>query len=349
MTYYGYPVYPNPLVNPANIQIINTSTALGQSAYGVTYLVQNSGSTTITLPNLLVGSITGLITIVSDSSTGAVTINAAGTNTIRSLGVASNSFSLTPGDSVVLENNGTSWSVVSNSSWKANLASPTFTGIPTGPTAAQFNNSTQFSTTAFVRQASGNYSNVVGYTGTAVQPVTDFGAVIELNSTSAFTITTPPFTSAPKGTSMTYANIGSSIVTINAGAGMTFNTLATAGLASVTISPGQTFGGVFDGVSFLIISGFGAGVTSSNGYQKFSDGLILQWGYVPSTGAVGTYTVTLPITYPRGMLQASISNAINNSPVTLYMSAANWSATGFTAFTSNGSASWSFSWMSLGY
>jgi hypothetical protein len=102
-------------------------------------------------------------------------------------------------------------------------------------------------------------------------------------------------------------------------------------------------------VSFLIISGFGAGVTSSNGYQKFSDGLILQWGYVPSTGAVGTYTVTLPITYPRGMLQASISNAINNSPVTLYMSAANWSATGFTAFTSNGSASWSFSWMSLGY
>lgn len=44
---------------------------------------------------------------------------------------------------------------------KANLASPTFTGIPKGPTAAAGTNTTQFSTTAFVWSAVNAYATTV--------------------------------------------------------------------------------------------------------------------------------------------------------------------------------------------
>jgi hypothetical protein len=86
-----------------------------------------------------------------------------------------------------------------------------------------------------------------------------------------------------------------------------------------------------------------------NGYQEFPSGMIMQWGYVLSTGSVGTYPVTYPIPFPNQTFMVTISNAANTSPVNLYMAAANYQKTGFTAFVNNGTASWSFAWIAIGY
>lgn len=48
---------------------------------------------------------------------------------------------------------------------------------------------------------------------------------------------------------------------------------------------------------------------ATNGYQKFSNGLIIQWG---KTTAAGTITITWPIAYPNACLAAVISPAVEN-------------------------------------
>jgi uncharacterized protein YjbI with pentapeptide repeats len=68
-----------------------------------------------------------------------------------------------------LTTNGTvaSWGVVDLST-KANINSPTFTGVPAAPTAAAGTNTTQLATTAFVTAADNLKANLSGATFTGV-------------------------------------------------------------------------------------------------------------------------------------------------------------------------------------
>lgn len=87
-----------------------------------------------------------------------------------------------------------------------------------------------------------------------------------------------------------------------------------------------------------------------NGYIKFPSwlgGLVIQWGYVPSAGAIGTSIITFPLTFPNNLYMATVSNAQANTP-TIYISTGNWSASGIQVFTSNGSYTWAFSWIAIG-
>ena len=73
----------------------------------------------------------------------------------------------------------------------APFASPTLYGVPTSPTPAQFNNSTDIATTAFVQTASGNYQNVVSVSGTTTLTASQLGSAVELSGSTTYTVTLP--------------------------------------------------------------------------------------------------------------------------------------------------------------
>ncbi len=93
---------------------------------------------------------------------------------------------------------------------KADLAGPTFTGVPAAPTAASGTNTTQLATTAFVAAAVPDVSgkaNLAGptFTGTVTIPagasIADIGSTIQaFDADTAKTDTAQTFTAAQRGT-----------------------------------------------------------------------------------------------------------------------------------------------------
>jgi len=93
---------------------------------------------------------------------------------------------------------------------KADLAGPTFTGVPAAPTAASGTNTTQLATTAFVAAAVPDVSgkaNLAGptFTGTVTIPsgasIADIGTTIQAyDADTAKTDTAQTFTAAQRGT-----------------------------------------------------------------------------------------------------------------------------------------------------
>ena len=79
---------------------------------------------------------------------------------------------------------------------------------------------------------------------------------------------------------------------------------------------------------------------SGNGYQKLSNGLIIQWGSC-------TYSCTFPISFPNAALQAVVTQTtVTDMYQNLYISTLN--TTTITARSTN-SASIAFRWLAIGY
>ena len=85
-------------------------------------------------------------------------------------------------------------------SYKAPTDSPAFTGNPTAPTAAQFDNDTSIATTAFVQRALGNKQGY-SYTGDGTLAVSDAGRLVWF--AGAGTLVLPPSSSLPLGAEYT--------------------------------------------------------------------------------------------------------------------------------------------------
>ena len=83
---------------------------------------------------------------------------------------------------------------VTNIALKANIASPTFTGTPAGPTAAAATNTTQLATTAFVRT---EVSNLVDSAPAALDTLNELAAAIGDDATFSTTITNSLAAKAP--------------------------------------------------------------------------------------------------------------------------------------------------------
>jgi hypothetical protein len=106
-----------------------------------------SSSTISTLPTLIASntaSITSNITKIN-SNTASITTNAAN--------IASNTASITSNTTSIAANTASITSNAADIALRATIASPTFTGIPSAPTAADGNNTTQIATTEFVQAA----------------------------------------------------------------------------------------------------------------------------------------------------------------------------------------------------
>jgi hypothetical protein len=113
---------------------------------------------------------------------------------------------------------------------KANIASPTFTGVPAAPTATSGTNTTQIATTAFVNtEISTKLDKIISsnaQTGTSYTLVlADATKFVEMNNSSANTVTVPPNSSVafPVGSRIDIVQTGSGQTTIQAGVGVTVN------------------------------------------------------------------------------------------------------------------------------
>ena len=133
--------------------VINSNVTLTSYAYGRSYKV--TGAYTVTLPSTSSGN-SGLDISFMNDSTYPVIFNCQGSDYIRVMGVSVASITLVSGDSVIFQNTGTAFGLADSNVIKAPINSPALTGIPTAPTAAVNNNTTQLATTAYVLgQASG--------------------------------------------------------------------------------------------------------------------------------------------------------------------------------------------------
>lgn len=232
----------------------------------------------------------------------------------------------------------------------APLANPGFTGNPTAPTAAQFDNDTSLATTAFVQRALGNLAGQVNITTSATLSAGDVGKRININAAS-LTVTLPALSSVPAGSIYwVRCSVGPVTIAKQAGdslqAGDTLPTTVTlqqsefaifvAGIASWNVEGGD--------MELAYSPRFNASL-AANGYQKLPNGLIIQWGTrdIPN----GTFSVTLPITFPTACQNVSATQA----------DASNTGATGFYVrsfttstlnFFSNG-AKTAVYWVAIGY
>lgn len=156
---------------------------------------------------------------------------------------------------------------------KADINTPTLTGVPSAPTAAPATNTTQIATTAFTTAAVAAIPDTLGgqtssyhldrtnHTGAQAQStITDLATDLALKAD----LVSPALTGTP-----TAPTVGS--------ASDSTTTVATTAFVQSAIAVG------------------GGGTQSQNGYETFPSGIIMQWGR--ATISSGTTTVTFPTSF----------------------------------------------------
>lgn len=154
--------YGNSVVSVVNayntVAPINSNTTLNANSYNRAYTI--TGAYAVTLPLISTGVATNFILFINDTPASTAVISAQGADAIRVVGAGVATISLLPGDTVLLEHNGASWSIANNSYAKANVNSPTFSGVPVAPTAGAGTSTSQLATTQFVQTALSSFSAV---------------------------------------------------------------------------------------------------------------------------------------------------------------------------------------------
>ncbi|ALK30469.1 gp53-like domain-containing protein [Burkholderia plantarii] len=200
---------------------------------------------------------------------------------------------------------------------KAEIDSPTFTGLPKVPTPPLFESSTNIASTAFVRHALGSF-NGGNRPGSGIsEEVTlltndDIGGFCYFNGRSNQTATLPNEANLPVGATITFQRGSVSDLIISTyKADQIIDT--TVGLAvSITLVAGEFVKLVWSGKYWQAFGTYTqrigeqfAHYHSQAGFQKLPGGLIFQWGiatFNERDGFSGTL-VNFPIAFPHGALQ----------------------------------------------
>ncbi|WEW99794.1 phage tail protein [Pseudomonas nitroreducens] len=246
------------------------------------------------------------------------------------------------------------------SAWReeAYTDSPTFTGNPTAPTAALFDNDTSIATTEFVQRALGNYSGRSSYSaGPVTLAAADVGKMIYLAGDGPYTVTLPAASSVPAGGKIklyssagggglvTVQRQGTDLLLLGAtmnGTSITLNIGDDAELLSTGSNTWMLIGG---SVSLRYAALFGAS-TAQSGYQRLPSGLIIQWGlytvgYGASYNAPGTsVSNNFPIAFPNACLSAVMTH---NGGVGVTVTVNGFTKTKFDAWSTyvqSGASAW---------
>ncbi|WP_375592116.1 hypothetical protein [Chitiniphilus eburneus] len=191
---------------------------------------------------------------------------------------------------------------------KAPLASPAFTGTPTAPTAAQFDNSTGLATTAFTQRALGNYAGNLALSTS--QTLTAAHAGRTVNAAGTITLTLPATTSVGGGATYQINNAGVGIVTVQAGAGDGLFAVGNGTPRQLTLGAGDSLTVVYVGGTSWYAWGvgqlpftamFASSDPGTTEYQRLPGGLIVQHGAASTVAANEIRTVTLPTAYKIAM------------------------------------------------
>lgn len=202
----------------------------------------------------------------------------------------------------------------------ARLASPAFTGNPTAPTPARYDNDTSIATTEFVQRALGGFASYLGFNTDAVLQQSAVGALVNMAAGIAgYTLTLPQTAGLPDGVSITFINTsGRDNAIARQGADIISITGSSETSVWVRIGENATFtkaGAVWlmTGTAALFrAASFGAS-QSASGYQRLPGGLIIQWGTIltPAYNTANQFLRTpfaFPISFPNAVL--SVGGAI---------------------------------------
>jgi len=226
-----------------SVPVTSTSQTLTAAQYGTAIVKLTgtlTGNTSIIVPNNYWGQI-------ENATSGAYTLTvktASGTGVTLPQG---------QGPFTVVAD-GTNASSPEYNTQFAPLASPTFTGTPTAPTAAKLTNTAQLATTAFVMAALGNFNSVISVTtASAVLTSTNLGAFVEATGSTAGVSITLPSTTSIGGGAFAIANYNSNPVTLQAATGQNIN-IGTSNVSSTTLNSGDVVFIVTDGASWSMVS-----------------------------------------------------------------------------------------------
>jgi hypothetical protein len=129
-----------------------------------------------------------------------------------------------------------------------------------------------------------------------------------------------------------------------AAANTTYAKLISPGFSGVPTAPTAASGTATTQLATTLFATGTWGNTTSNGYQKFPNGNIFQWGLaVNSTG--GPVAIPFPVAFPNACVSITATSSPNNG--TINVSNPNSSNTGFTL--TNGAAGQNTCWMAIGY
>lgn len=237
----------------------------------------------------------------------------------------------------------------------APLASPVFTGNPTAPTAAQFDNDTSLATTAFVQRALGNHSGFYDYTGSTVLTQLHAGAIVQFVLSGPGTVTLPK--ELPKGAVIRVVNAVSSqgtlTVVVPGGVGSTNGSGGQKTLDMASGTEMEFVSYVPESGAYQAIGGSAAGSLGAYGYQKFPGGLLMQWGIVPigyggTTASVAGSAVrnNFPIPFPNACLSVNLTHA---GSVPIVVTAIVLSRTQFDAYSNYSKSGASAFMTAIGY
>jgi hypothetical protein len=221
---------------------------------------------------------------------------------------------------------------------KAPLASPAFSGMPTAPTPAQFDNSTKLATTAAMVRHGLQASGMTGtYASGTLSASVIGGTVIADRVTQTQTLMSAA--SVPAGARIEFFSAVK--LTITAAAGDQIN-LNGSSVSAMTLDGGDTLtlesGGslkqwfAVGGSAQLGASAQLRASLTYNGYQKLPSGLIFQW-VGGASGENGVMALTLPIAF-KSAIFGGIANESSPSgwgPANTTVWAFDWGSSSLTS------------------
>lgn len=163
----------------------------------------------------------------------------------------------------------------------------------------------------------GRYTGFVSLTGAATLTNANAGNFIDVNSSSAFTVTLPLGSAMPAaGTQITFQNEGSANVTIQR-QGSDNLTVNGTNVTSIVLKSGDTLMAVSNGGTTWSLSGsatlgssgqFAANFNATAGHSYLPNGMLIQWGTFNTSGTAGNaVAVTFDITFPNAVLSLALA------------------------------------------
>jgi len=231
------------LGNFNNVYILGTATTLTASQAGGAFII-NAGN--VTLP--LVSTVPVGASYYIRSSSPSISVLAQGSDTIFTTGGSVTSITIQGGDSIQIIKNGSQWEVAGGT---ASLQFAQSLGI----TAAQFDNSTKLSTTAFVQRAIGNKQTTYAYNTSQTITLSQAGSVIQ-SYAGGLTFTMPLANTIPEGAEFDFVNNSGGTLTV------TVNNISTdafivgvSSATSITLQIGDSLSIVGTGNSYMFVTG----------------------------------------------------------------------------------------------
>ncbi|WP_306167769.1 phage tail protein [Pseudomonas sp. Marseille-P9899] len=191
-------------------------------------------------------------------------------------------------------------------SLKAPLASPVFSGAPTGPTAALFDDSKILANTEFVRRHGGQYAGVAGYTASKQLLATDGGKLVYFaGSTAGQYFVLPAALELSLGGGSRFKTSRLFLSPCCGRVGIFY--VGGEQLTTISIPPGGEAVFTRANVSAWYVTGSAtlsrissfASLKSASGWEQLPSGIIRQWGTAANGEMANGTMIVLPTTYPN--------------------------------------------------